>query len=169
MKKLKIRCSGCGAPYDGAGHVCDYCHCALVYEDGSLVQPAKELKDFGWEGTGPVITNIAGTLVIYFFGWYQADSNYIHDNSLITWSGVLPAWIILFTALWKTKSKITFLYGFIYAICIFTVHLLMYAYKLGRHLNDDAYGITGGFAGGIFIAWVVGRLIHMGIRKRINS
>jgi hypothetical protein len=169
MKKTKIHCSGCGAPYDGVGHLCDYCHCALAYEDGTLVLPAKEIKDFGWSGAAPVLLNFAGALAIYFFGWYQVSTDYVRDNSLVTWSALMPAWIILCSVLWKTKSKITFLLGLPFALVMFGLHLFLYSYKLHRYLNDDAYAITGGFAGGIFLAWIIGRLIHMGIRKRMND
>ena len=70
--------------------------------------------------------------------------------------------------IWRTNQNFTFLIGFGFAILIFIVH----AYKInaisGGQYFDDTMGDAAFVAVPVFFSWMIGRIMHRGIRKRLQ-
>ena len=84
------------------------------------------------------------------------------------WAIVLPFWILVFNSLWANRWG-AILTGIIISILIFGIHLLIMTYSRGWNFNDDYAGIAGMYSGIVLISWLLGRLIHLGIRKSMNK
>ncbi len=168
-RSLAIRCSSCGAAHSGSGYQCNYCGSALVDKDGHIVTAPKEFKDFGWSGVFPVILSIVIAFLIYYWGWSKAKTDgYVRDAVIVIWFGVVPLWVIFMSSIWKTKSRITFLAGLLYALPFFPLHLFVWSDPAHYYSLEDSVPYAAMFYGTIYAAWFTGRIIHMAVRKRLN-
>lgn len=105
----------------------------------------------------------AGSLILYLIGWLLEDRQYLLDaNAVIVWAGILPLWLLLAAAIWRT-SRVVWPAGVAIATLIFLLHLGLTVVIKGR-FNDDYAGIAAMFAGVALAGWLAGRWLHLGIR-----
>ena len=105
----------------------------------------------------------AGSLILYLIGWLLEDRQYLlAANAVIVWAGILPLWLFMSAAIWRT-ARVVWPAGVAIAALIFLLQLGLTIIIKGR-FNDDYAGIAAMFAGFALAGWLAGRWLHLGIR-----
>jgi hypothetical protein len=185
-----LSCPNCGSTdvtlkqelADGLLLQCTYCNSAsLVTVDESpeattrspvqkqrlklaKLLPAEGEGEFGL-GNGKLLLGLtaAGSVILYLAGWLLEDMQYLlATNAVIVWAGILPFWLLMGAAIWRT-SRTVWPIGLVIAALIFLFHLGLTVIIKGR-FNDDYAGIGAMFAGFALAGWLAGRWLHLGIR-----
>jgi hypothetical protein len=166
---LKLKCASCGAAVTGQESSCRDCGTALFDATGDRIAPLRERRDFGIGGNFTVYFTIAVALILYLYAWQFENGFDLSTKPMVIWTAVIPLWLLAMSALWKTASRITLLIGFFIGLAVFIIHFsVIFSRMNGRYL-DDNLGISGMVGAAAFAGWTIGRLIHMGIRNRMNS
>jgi hypothetical protein len=168
METLKMKCAACGASVSGTESTCNYCSSALFDAQGKRIESEKELQDFGWSGKFPVLLTIIGIITIHLYGWRFETTSFFQKNAMYCWSIALPLWTFTMAIIWRTDQLFTFLIGLGFTVLVFGVH----AFKVNQLMNgryfDDSMGAAALAAIPVFFAWMIGRILHRSIRKRLR-
>jgi hypothetical protein len=165
MSKL-YRCVSCGAARQKEETSCTYCSSALVDKYGVPYKPPAVIPDYGWEGKGAIVASVIGVIVLFLVSiFYQKLGLTIQSSEKFGYY-LLPLWVALFASLWKTDSRMTLLIGLIPALIMFSTCFIAYSIKEGR-IFDWTYGFSAIMSGLVFGAWMLGRIVHILIRKRL--
>ncbi len=167
MKATIHKCPSCSAPINLEAKECEFCGAEFLISDkGKII---KNIKDFGAKSNWFFGLILFGVVTFYILGWFFEDTNYwLNDKAVIIWLVILPIWILTVTSVWANKWG-AILYGVIISLLIFISHTIIMGYYRNWHFNDDYFGISGMFAGGVLGAWLTGRLIHYLIKKSRNK
>ena len=129
-------------------------------EDWDVARPG----EFGWPGEKPLRIGMGVAAVLYGIGWLVEDSQYwLAMEAVVMWGGVLPAWLCAVALAWRPQVSGWFV-GVLAAVPIFIVHVVVMWFTRGR-LNDDYLGIGAIFAGVALGGWVLGRILHVLVRR----
>jgi hypothetical protein len=176
------QCPECGAPVAPHTKQCAYCGSWLEDHSGHIpiesieakAPPPRQLPDlklspgvaeFGFSGQLPLALAFVGGLGIYFTGWLFEDLAYwLEDKAVFIWVVILPLWLFLTALSWQTDRR-AWTAGLVLAIPIFAMHIFVIWLVRGR-LNDDHFGIAAMVAGTSLLSWILGRVLHHGIRWR---
>ncbi len=160
-------CPNCGASIPIRAKQCAYCETWI--DDSSSTQVAEAPLDlsageFGVHGWGWLIVALGGASVFYGMGWFYEDTEYWLDDAAIgLWAAALPGWLFL-TALGWRAGRGEWLSGIAYATFLFVIHLGVMAF-IDRRIQDDHVGIAAMFAGAALAGWLLGRLLHITLRR----
>jgi len=166
-------CPACGAPLEPGAERCAYCGTPIVYEKRTAanwrqVSPRPTTlpqPDFGiaarWWGRGGLLIGLG----VYLVGWLFEDTRYmLADTAVAIWIGAVPLVLLLAAALWRASRPVWW-YGVILAAVIFAFHLGVMRALIHHRLWDDHYGIAGMVAGAAGGGWLLGRVVHLIIRR----
>lgn len=167
-------CPGCGGPVAKSTSRCERCGTWFEEEHGSDVaagtKTASVLKSFfrrlpadaGEFGLGsmlPLAAGIAVACVLYAVGWFLEDTDY-----WLAPGAVLPIWLGVVAFMWPTP-RAAWPVGPGIALIMLAVHLGI-VWLIRHRINDDLLGIASVYASLALAAWLVGRSLHLFLRRR---
>ena len=171
-----LKCQNCGSNLSGQDDNCSYCGARIHHspnpnnksaasnqgKHGMFSIPVGE-AEFGISGGGWLTFGLSFLSCLYGLGWILEDTQYWLDTrAMIIWTGVLPIFIMIFASLLNLPRG-QFGFAIILLVLITLIHLGIVALIRGG-INDDMIGISMLISSVSFLAWLIGRLIHLWVR-----
>ncbi|MCB0033848.1 MAG: hypothetical protein KDE51_07510 [Anaerolineales bacterium] len=120
--------------------------------------------EFGIQASWFLPVTAVVALLIYLIGWGYEDTEYwLSTASIVIWGVLLPLWLLLMALIWRPKWG-EWLLGLAFAVPVFVFHVLAASIIDGR-LNDDLVGIGAMYAGAALAGWLIGRGLHLVIKR----
>ena len=168
-------CPGCGGPVPVSARRCT--HCGAWFEENSpSTRSASRFRslfaglpvdagEFGIQGSLPLILGLVLAGMIYATGWLLEDTLYwLAPGAVALWGALLPIWLAVVALTWRTRLAVWPI-GLGIALGIMAFHLGI-VWMLRQRINDDLLGIAAIYAALALAGWLLGRLLHLTLRRR---